>query len=186
MPVAREWPVDLIRQRIEIEGLTHQAVAEELGCAAQTIGKLCAKHGIRCHKRGPRPGPGHPNWQGGRQIDKHGYVLLWVEGHPHTKGRPGKARANGYVREHRLVMEQHLGRYLKPGEVVHHINGDKQDNRIENLHLFSSNAEHLREELTGRVPNWTPEGRERILAAVSGPRKKPQERGASPAEGAEP
>lgn len=68
----------------------------------------------------------------------------------------------GYVAEHRLLMAQRLGRMLRPGEVVHHRDGNRQNNDLANLELFQTNADHLRHELTGRVPNWSPEGRERM------------------------
>lgn len=104
-------------------------------------------------------GVSNPAWRGGRVQDKHGYILVKVENHP-------RANHQGYVREHRLVMESVLGRYLLPTEVVHHRNGDRADNRPENLELFATNGEHLQHELTGRCPQWTEEGRARILHAV--------------------
>lgn len=73
---------------------------------------------------------GHGAYKGGRIIDGYGYVRIRIPGHPDA--------INGYVREHRWVMEQYLGRYLESWEVIHHINGIKTDNRIENLHMLSA------------------------------------------------
>ncbi len=72
-------------------------------------------------------------------IARHGegYIRIFMPNHPF-------ADARSYVREHRLVMEKHLKRYLKPQEVVHHINGIKDDNRIENLELFVNHSIHLK------------------------------------------
>lgn len=82
-------------------------------------------------------GSKNPNWKGGKRKDKSGYVLVYVPEHPFCD-------RDYLVREHRLNMEKKIGRYLKQEEVVHHINGIKNDNRIENLKLFSSNSEHSR------------------------------------------
>ena len=71
----------------------------------------------------------------GGKIIKNGYYLIKIPKHPF-------ATINGYVREHRVVMEKYLGRYLLPEEVVHHINGNKLDNEIKNLKLYGSNQEH--------------------------------------------
>lgn len=69
----------------------------------------------------------------GYTVDPKGYILLRRPGHP-------MASAEGYVMEHRLVMAEHLGRMLSPGEVVHHKNGIKDDNRIANLELLEKRA----------------------------------------------
>ena len=72
------------------------------------------------------------NWKGGKALSGKGYVLIRKEGHP-TASKRGK-----YVREHVLVMEKKIGRYLQEGEIVHHINGIKSDNRLENLILMKT------------------------------------------------
>jgi len=68
-------------------------------------------------------------------FDKDGYVTIYMPRHPFCNN-------SKRVREHRLVMEKHIGRYLNPEEIVHHINGIKDDNRFENLKLFKNNSEH--------------------------------------------
>ena len=69
-----------------------------------------------------------------RIIDKSGYVLIYAPNNPFNK--------SGYVLEHRLVVEQKINRLLTPQETIHHINGNKQDNRIENLFLFPGQKDH--------------------------------------------
>lgn len=78
-------------------------------------------------------------WNGGRRIDKDGYVLIWCKEHPY-------ADYHGYVREHRLVMEKYLGRYLTKNEVVHHVDKNKRNNSVENLKVFGSTREHTKHE----------------------------------------
>lgn len=80
-------------------------------------------------------GPDNPQWKGGRTTDPRGYVLIKVPDHP-------AADVRGYVYEHRLVAESHLGRYLEPSEEVHHLNENHGDNRWSNLKVCASRLEH--------------------------------------------
>lgn len=76
------------------------------------------------------------NWKGGKKINRKGHVLVLRKGHP-------MADKQGYVLEHRLVMAEYLGRMLRSDEIVHHKNGIKTDNRIENLEIMT-NSEHTK------------------------------------------
>ena len=84
---------------------------------------------------------GKPSWNAGTAqgwIDKRGYRWIYVT-------ENGKRRAK---REHRHIMEQRLGRKLEPDELVHHVNGNKADNRVENL-AIEEWGKHSTEHLTG-------------------------------------
>jgi hypothetical protein len=84
-----------------------------------------------------------PKWKGGK-IYQYGYVCIYLPEHPRARG--------GYVRRSHLVMEKHLGRYLTREEVVHHINGIKDDDRIENLKLLKDKREHYFNHIHLRSP----------------------------------
>lgn len=106
------------------EGHTLHELALRFRCAEETVRRALVRAGI------PRRPPGSPTGKfqprNGLIRDKAGYLLVRAPEHP-------AANASGYVRQHRLVMEAQLGRLLEREEVVHHINGVKDDNRPENL-----------------------------------------------------
>ena len=84
--------------------------------------------GDRARKRGPNA----IHWQGGKHPASGGYTMVYAPNHYPQKNN------KRHVLEHRLVMEEHLGRFLFHHETVHHKNGDRQDNRLENLELWST------------------------------------------------
>lgn len=98
---------------------TTKEVAKILGVSDVTIRKICREIG--------RPKGFNKFHKGYIQKDS-GYILLRDTTHPYCDSK-------GYVPEHRLSMEKYLGRYLEPFELVHHIDGIKYSNDIENLEL---------------------------------------------------
>lgn len=188
MPAKFQWTPERVSVLLTgLEGGSQQwAIAEKLGCSVNTVERKIREFreiGIELptQRTGPRAGEGHPEWRGGRVIDEDGYVLIYAPWHPHAR-KNGRKSGGRYIAEHRLVMEQKIGRLLERGEVVHHIDGNKQNNHPDNLELFSKNSDHLKHELTGRCPKWTEEGLARIRAGVEKARhinRKKSESGAS-------
>jgi len=79
-------------------------------------------------------GKENKSWKG-QAKHTEGYILIPNKKHPCCNNM-------GYVFEHKLVMEKHLGRYLTSKEVVHHIDFNVKNNKIENLRLFENQSEH--------------------------------------------
>ena len=131
-------------------------IAEALGRNPRHIRKILLKHDLPRLGVGARFGEANPEFVAGRRINLNGYAMVSAPGHPHAKAY-GKKKT-GWVFEHRLVLEQKLGRHLLPKERVDHIDGLTLHNCPDNLRLFASNADHLRATLTGKVPHWSAEG----------------------------
>ncbi len=114
------------------EGVPGLTIASRLGCSRHRVYRALRDNNIE-YKPRSRIGPVHHNWKGGRNINNQGYASVSIpDDHAFISMRQGSAR---YVLEHRLVMAEYLGRPLLPHETVHHIDGDRLNNVIENLQL---------------------------------------------------
>lgn len=157
---------------------TIRQIAKELDVVKSTISKYLNKYGIKTRKEmtpehAQKIGQANkgkvrseeykkhlsemrkgvfrkPSKYGGhKKMTMFGYVAVFVPNHPHCN-------KDGMVMEHRLVMEEYLGRYLKEDEIVHHKNRIKTDNRIENLQLMNKeehsrlHAQNRRDKVSGK------------------------------------
>lgn len=101
----------------------------------QLCSKKCANEALRANR-----GPKSRFWRGGKYADAHGYIVINISALTPEERilavEPG--RKLSIIREHRLVMAKHLGRILTKREIVHHKNGIRTDNRLENLELWTT------------------------------------------------
>lgn len=146
---------------------SYSDISRLTGLHRNTVHRIVSKHDLNKRSRGGVMGVGvgseNPNYKGGRSIMPNGYVrVLAPYEHPHK-------HANGYILEHRLVMESKIGRFLLPSEIVDHIDGLRLHNDPDNLRLFSSNAEHLTSTLTGARKNWSAQGLSALKIKASQP-----------------
>ena len=154
------------------KGMTAVQIADELNVNQETVRKFARKRGLKIERHNQQL-ENHPMWKGGTTLDRTGYILRRVtKDGPHgyliraiaKRGLAGTDQT-GYAPVHRIVMHDLLGRRLKKGEVVDHIDGDRTNNSSGNLRVFASNAEHLRVTLKGKVPRWTEDGWARMQAS---------------------
>ena len=110
-----------------------------LSRAKRTIPPSCRSCSSENRAVGNYLGNKNSQWKGGRHLIETGYTKVWLNPNsPYfSMVTKNKSHRNCSILEHRLVMAESLGRCLYPGEIVHHINGIKCDNRIENLHLVN-------------------------------------------------
>jgi hypothetical protein len=129
---------EYLKNLYQVQHKSINQISKIIGVSTRIVKKYLDEFGIQtfAHKEANKifnSGERCNNWKGGKTI-LNGYIAILKPEHPHTIG-------GGYVYEHRLIMEKHLKRYLRPEEIVHHINGIKTDNRLENLEILS-NSQH--------------------------------------------
>jgi len=114
-------------KQLRESGLSQQKIGVIVGISQAVVGRVLGKLGMP--RREVISRERHGNWKGGVVTTPHGYTAVSGGEFPEMRDM------NGYTLEHRLVMARSLGRPLTRHETVHHINGDRKDNRLENLQL---------------------------------------------------
>lgn len=173
----------LLRELYETQEKTMKEVSEELGVSVGTVFNYIKRYGIKSRPkmtdktrgRISKTKTGKPSPLKGRKVPSEtrrkisvakkgkykcntkygghkkkradGYASVYTPNHPF-------ASKDGYVMEHILMMEEHIGRLIGRDEVVHHKNGVRDDNRIENLELMTF-KEHAKYHLQERIRQGT-------------------------------
>lgn len=96
-----------------------------------------ARRGKPAHNKGKKlppskKGENHPSWKGGRYVSSDGYLMV--------RKKTGGRGWQGYQKEHTILIENKIGRKLLENEVIHHIDGNKQNNNLTNLWLTTGDA----------------------------------------------
>lgn len=132
----------------------------------KTSGRICQMHRSRFHRHGDYEiSRNWPNLKKGQPlVSPLGYMRININGKR--------------VLQHRYVMEQHIGRTLSPSEKIHHVNGNKVDNRIENLELIKNQSLHMKNKhkdiwrIRTKRPPFSTEIINNILHRLDSPRKQ--------------
>ena len=122
--------------------LSSAEIAALVGISRRYVSKIQLKKNLPRLPEGGRPGDKNHQFVCGRRIGRDGYVLVTAD-KDHLSARKRPHRQGRIIFEHRLVLENALGRYLLPGEVVDHIDGITLHNSVSNLRSFQTNADHL-------------------------------------------
>jgi hypothetical protein len=138
------------------EGMTHSEAAVVLGCSASAVKSALERAGIPSRRAVARPGKtagtANPNWRGGRHKVNGTYITIYAPEHP-AAGR------DGYVAEHVALAYDRYGHAAPEGEVVHHVNMLKHDNRPENLVYVEKRKHHLmHRQLEQLIPSLMEQG----------------------------
>jgi hypothetical protein len=121
--------------RLYKEGRSLDDLGRHYGVSEGTIRNYLEKLGEERRSKGSSRGEKHGKWRGGVHTKKGGHILLKRPDHPHRNRL-------GYVPAHRLVIEEAIGGYLLPSEVIHHEDHDPGNNTLSNLRLFCGKDEH--------------------------------------------